>query len=236
MKLGIWNSVELHCVLLHGLSCFLPSPLEHPFNCCSRKKKQSKTEPVFPSSGNRPNVHVNQTDMQSQVLEVFMVRWLLMCCPHCQDAPACRAVPGTPSAPRELFAENFGCVSLGWAPISTGSYELSSPGDTSGFSLVTWAAWWTSASLNLIKDLPSASAEAHCNPRLGRPPEGSLFAFPESLHCSLRNKGLANWSTANRPLKDPVLALAEQSSADCLKQCCEAVKWVTEGSEVDSSF
>lgn len=115
-------------------------------------------------------------------------------------------------AEKELFAENFGCGTgeekvCDFCKLSSNLHlllwTLSLPDSTSGFSLVWCAARRTSASLNLIKALPSASAEAHCNPRLGGPPEGSLFIFPDSLHCSLRKKGLANWPTANRPLKDP---------------------------------
>lgn len=236
-------------MLLHGLSCFLPSLLEHPsyLDCCSRGKKTQNRAWFSQHMEQNKCPCEPKAGMQSLVLGTFMLRCLWWCAAltvRMLQLAELSLGHHQHWAQNELVAEHFGCgtgeeklrdfcklsCNLHWL-----LWTLSSPDGTSGSSLVWYAAWWTSASLNCIKALLPL-LELIATSGLGDPPEGFLFTFPESLHCSLRKKGLANWPTANKPLKDPVLALAEQSSADCLKQCCAAAKWVTEDSEVDSSL
>lgn len=146
--------------------------------------KKSKTELVFPSTGNRPNVHVNQRAGSRAWC------WECLCWGGCWCAAfrtrTLHLGHHQHRARNELFAEDSGCGSgeeklCDFCKLSSNLHwllwTLSLPDGTSGFSLVWCAAWWTSASLNFVKALPSASAEAHCDPRLGWPSRGFALHF-----------------------------------------------------------
>lgn len=147
-------------------------------------EEKAKQSLCFASTGNRPSVHVNpSTDMQSLVLECSC--WAVDVFPPLAGCSSLQSCPWDPTSTElriSSLQSSFWVCYWGGKALWFLQAELQSPlapMDTQfcPMSVCPGVLCWTSASLNLIKALPSASAAAHCNPRLGWPSRGFSVCF-----------------------------------------------------------